>query len=181
MSRLGCLLLVVVTCIGCEPAPGPPPSGASSVEARAAEAAAAEARSAREIVEFDNAVREPDRPGEALLRTWEVRTPQLDTSVPSYYARREYTMADQGECGPNVPLVYPQVKVWATRIEVWRFDERVASREYDVLRDSGREVEIQLRDGGERAVLTLSDDNKTLHAPDLLWLTGGAVWWLRHR
>ena len=61
-------------------------------------------------------------------------------------------MADQGERGPNVPLVYPQVKVWATRIEVWRFDDLVASREYDVLRDSGREVEIQLRDGGERAV-----------------------------
>jgi len=184
MSRLGhfTVLLVALALSSCEPAPGPPPAVSSATAPLTAPAAkeATEAKEAREREETIDAEEAPSRPGNSLCGNWGITT-QETLAVHKYYdsqiaaARSPDPMLGL-ERELNLRQATPLVKVFPSHIEVHTLERSVVSREYDVLRETAHEVEIQIRgDGGERAVLTFSGENE-IRAPGLVGLVGGAIW-----
>jgi len=199
MIRFGraTFLLVALALSGCEPSTEPISTASSGSAAVASDAAKAlqAASEAKENEEFLDAEKEPWRPGESLLGKWHVTTPSTLALAEAYAsqiaARPLLKYNKEAELASNLRFVAPLVTVSRSRIEVRtgiRTDERdgklhreTSSREYHVLRDTGRELEIQLRGGdGERTVLTLRGDSE-VHAPGLVDLAGGVIWRRGHR
>lgn len=172
-------VLVALVVSGCDRSSAPAPSASSVAAPPAAAESAQRARRERELAERLDAQREPRRPGEAILGTWGVTTPSTLKLIAFYEPRIAATPSDValvGDRDVNVLQAAPWVTVYPSRIDVEMRRKPVVSREYDVLRETPEEVEIQLRGGdGERAVLTVRGENE-LHVPGLVGWVGGAIW-----
>lgn len=156
---------------GCEAGPAFVSPAAAALEAASWDALQ-QARRTSDADVYD-AMDEPWRPGQSLFGTWNVPTPESDAILTR--------LRDTSDLDPRDGLhekyerMAPLLRVHPWQIELKREGERVV-REYDVLRETPDEVEIQLRGGAaERAVLSLRGDEE-IHAPDLAAWVGGARW-----
>lgn len=184
MSRRGrsAVLLGVLAIPGCAPAPGPTPAASAVALTLAAAEVAQAARSAKEREEHLDSTQEAHRPGEALLGEWGVTTTERLPLIDDYRSRiAAGEVISTGKEGDRIRKLISRsalVKVYRSHIEFHRRLKPVVSREYDVLRDTGREVEFQLCGGeGERAVATIRGEDR-LHVAGLVGLTGGDIWLL---
>jgi hypothetical protein len=181
MRRFGRGAAIVATfaLLGGEPASGSAPPGASAELALQAEYATGLAQAVKKTAECASVEEKPSRPGDALIGDWVVTTSETVAIAKEFALREaERSPAEREESAAhrlNFPPLNRSVTVSRTRFLI-RTEGKLVSREYDVLRDTGVEVEVQLRGGDrERAVLTLVEKNK-LDAPSLVGLAGGTTW-----